>query len=351
MKAEQKDILRLNSLYQGQMPCYGELHDHAATGGTSDGRCTLEQWKADLTALEMDFGTILDHRQVRHMYLPAWDDGVFIGGTEPGTRILDGKGEKNSLHYNMIFSSPKPLEELLEEFTEFEFTGGQEGHFCYPKFTRERFCQLVDTVFAKGGFFVHPHPKSVMISDDPLDYWFRDGMGLEVFYTFHEEPGGESSCANYQLWNQLLALGKRVFATAGNDEHNKVSDKALTTIYAEEKNSRAYLPKLRKGDFTCGGVGIRMCVGKTAMGGKCDFAGQRLVLSVGDFHRSLCQPEHTYKIVLLDDTGEVFSREIDPAQSNYFAVDTDSSRRFYRAEVYDTARDFPIALGNPIWNL
>lgn len=350
MKAEKRDIARLDSLYRGQMPCYGELHDHAATGGTSDGHCTLEEWKENLEALDMDFATIVDHRQVRHMYLPEWDDGVFIGGTEPGTRISDGKGEKNSLHYNMLFADPKPLEELLEEFDEYEFTGGPEGHFIYPRFTRERFCHLVDRVLEKGGFFVHPHPKSVMISDDPLDYWFRDETGLEVFYTFHEEPGGEKSRVNYQLWTQLLALGKRVFATAGNDEHRKASDKALTTIYAEQKNSRAYLPKLRKGDFTCGGVGVRMCVGDTPMGGKCDFTGQRLVLSVGDFHRSLCHPDRTYRVVLLSDTGEVFGREISCGETAYFAIDADSTKKFYRAEVYDCAADFPIALGNPIWN-
>lgn len=106
-----------------------------------------------------------------------------------------------------------------------------------------------------------------MKSDNPLDYWFRDETGIEVFYTFRDEPGGERSRSNYKLWTTLLGLGKRLFATAGNNEHNIPSDKALTTIYASEKQSTAYVQQLRRGDFACGGVGIRMCVGDTPMGG------------------------------------------------------------------------------------
>ena len=350
MKASEQDIKCLESLYAGTKAYQGELHDHGATGGTSDGHNTLDEWKEELAALEMDFATIVDHRQVRHMYLPEWDKSIFIGGTEPGTRIEDGKGENNALHYNMLFADPEPLEELLEDFTEYEFTGGPEGHFIYPRFTRERFCHLVNRVFDKGGFFVHPHPTSVMISDDPLDYWFRDGMGLEVFYTYHDEPGGERSQANYQLWRQVLALGKRVYATAGNDEHRLPKDKALTTIYARKKDSHAFIAQLRAGNITCGGVGVRMCVGDTKMGGSCSFAGKRLVLSVGDFHRSLRHPDHTYRVVLLSDEGEALSREIRCDETTYFALDADDTKKFYRAEIYDNTQDFPIALGNPIWN-
>lgn len=351
MKAENADLQLLEALYEGKKPYYGELHDHAATGGTSDGHNTLEEWKQELAALSMDFATIVDHRQVRHMYLPEWDDSIFIGGTEPGTLIRDLECENNRLHYNMIFSRPQPLEELLTEFEEFQFEGGQEGHFRYPGFTRERFCRLVDRVLEKGGFFVHPHPADVMVSEDPLDYWFRDEVGMEVFYTFHEDISGERTAKNYRLWTQLLELGKRVYATAGNDEHRLPKDKALTTIYAPEKKSSAFVETLRTGNFVCGGVGIRMCVGDTVMGGKTDFAGKRLVLSVGQFHKSLVDPTHSYRMVLLDDTGEVCGREIDPSETAYLACNADSSKKFYRAEVFDTTKSLRIAIGNPIWNL
>ena len=346
----EKDIKLLESLYAGRTAYYGELHDHSASGGTSDGKLPLADWKTALQELGMDFATILDHKQVSHMYLPEWDNTVFIGGTEPGTKITDDEIENSIIHYNMIFARPEPLEELLNEFPEFKFEGGPEGHFGYPGFTRARFTELVNAVYEKGGFFVHPHPTSKMKSDNPLDYWFRDDTGLEVFYTFYQELGSERCQENFKLWKALLSLGKRVFATAGNDEHNVPKDKALTTIYSPEKHSESYIRQLRKGDFVCGGVGIKMCVGDTLMGGQTDFQGKRLVLCVDKFHKSLLHPEHTYRVELHDDTGSVLSEEFVPGEPAWFAIDADPTKKFYRAEVYDNEKEFPIALGNPIWN-
>lgn len=346
MNATEQDILHIEALYQNRSPYHGELHDHASTGGTSDGKRNLDHWKGAMEAYRMDFAAILDHRQVRHMYLPEWDDTLFISGTEPGTTIVDSGAEKKSVHYNMIFPSSEPLEDLLAAFPEFEFTGGSEGHFSYPKFTTERFCELIDAVKARGGFFVHPHPKQLMQSENPLDYWFCDETGIEVFYI---DLRHQHTANNYVLWTALLDLGKRVWACAGGDKHACAVDTALTTIYAEEKRGAAYLPHLRVGDFVCGPVGIRMSIGDTKMGGKCDFSGKRLVLSVKDFHKSVKNPEHTYSVKLLSDSGTVFEQEISCTEPAYFAIDTDNVR-FYRAEVFDTTANLRIAIGNPIWN-
>lgn len=350
MKPDKQDVDLLNKCYENRIACYGQLHDHSDSGGRSDGHCTLTEWKEGLAALSMDFATLVDHRQVLHMYQPEWDDRIFIGGTEPGTVIRDSKARNSMMHYNMIFSKPEQLQELLTEFTEYEYAGGREDTYRYSRFNIDRFGELIDAIREKGGFFVHPHPKQLTESDDPLDYWFRDETGLEVFYTFHQELDGEFTQANYKLWTDLLALGKRVWATAGNDEHRAPSVKAMTTIFSPEKHSRAYIACLRRGDFVCGGVGIRMCIGDTAMGGKCDFAGQRLVFSVGDFHESQVKPEHAYRVDLLDDTGVIFSSPVDPGQTVYFAADVDASRKFYRVEVFDTTEELRIAIGNPIWN-
>ena len=347
MNATEQDILHLEELYQNRKPYHGELHDHALTGGTSDGKRNLDHWKGAMEAYRMDFAAILDHRQVRHMYLPEWDDTLFICGTEPGTSIIDSGADDKCVHYNMIFPSPEPLMDLLESFPEYEFTGGPEGHFRYPKFTTERFCELIDAVKARGGFFVHPHPKQQMKSQNPLDYWFRDETGLEVFYV---DLRRQYTADNYVLWTTLLDLGKRIWACAGGDKHACAVDTALTTIYAEEKRGSAYIPHLRIGDFVCGGVGIRMAIGDTKMGGKCDFAGKRLVLSVKDFHRSVKNPEHTYRVDLLSDSGVVFSKEISCEEPAYFAIDTEDVR-FYRAEIFDATQNLRIAIGNPIWNV
>lgn len=349
MLPTEKELLHLNSLYQNRRAFHGELHDHSASGGTSDGKRPLMHWRGAMEALGIDFAAILDHKQVRHMYLPEWEDGVFLGGTEPGTRhIVDIPIEKNGLHYNIIFEGPKPLEELLSEFPEFEFTGGAEGHFKYPDFTKARFCELIDAVKKKGGFFVYPHPKQVAVSDDPLHYWFCDDIAMEVFYVSMDSNYTKE---NYRLWTDLLSLGKRVWASAGCDLHACATDQALTTIYAEEKKNAAYIKHLRMGDFVCGPVGIRMCVGDTLMGGTCKFGKDRLILSVGDFHRSVKNPEHTYRVDILSDRGVVCSKEFSCDDELCLAIDTSADVKFYRAEVFDLNRDLRIAIGNPIWNV
>ena len=347
MKAFKKDVALIDAHYEGRKPFYGELHDHTSCG---DGKNTLAQWKTGMEALGMDFATIVDHRQVEHMYHRDFIDGMFLGGTEPGTWITDMPDDTGRMHYNMIFADPEPLEELLLEFPEYEFGGNITDRFKYPRFTRERFTRLVQTVLAKGGFFVHPHPTSLMASDNPVDYWFADGTGLEVIYAYHETRDGERTRKNYKLWTDLLAAGKRVFATSGCDEHHMPSDKALSTVYARRRCSRSYLEQLRKGDFVAGPVGIRMCVGDTVMGGKCSFAGKRLVLKIGDFHRCVYDAGHTYRLDLYAGAKRVFKKDITCYEDTYFAFHAKEDVPFYRAEVWDTTLNSRIALGNPIWN-
>ena len=336
----------LEKLYEGRTVYHGELHDHSNSGGTSDGKCPLEEWPEKMRALEMDFAAILDHRQVRHIYQPVWEDGLFIPGTEPGTRITDSGAENKSMHYNILLRERDDLAKLLDRFPEYEFTGGIEGHFVYPSFTRERFCALIDAVLGMGGFFVHPHPKQLMQSENPADYWFRDGMGIEVFYISLDS---EETKRNYALWTDLLALGKKIYATAGCDLHAEPHDTALTTLYAGARSAKAYLPALAAGDFVCGPVGIRMAVGETRMGGTCSFGDKRLVISVGDFHRSVKDPAHKYRADVLNESGVVTSFPVDPREYAWFSMDAGDCA-FYRAEVFDETRNLRIAVGNPIWN-
>ena len=344
---QSQENARLLALYQGRRVYHGEMHDHSASGGTSDGKCTLAQWREQLSTLKMDFAAILDHRQIRHMYQPEWEDGLFIPGTEPGTEITDSGARDAHLHYNMLLPDRGLFEGLLSEFPEYEFTGGIEGHFIYPTFTRERFGQLIDAVLARGGFFVHPHPKLIMDSDDPLDYWFRDNTGIEVFY---RNMDSEYTEANYPLWLNLLKMGKRVFACAGGDLHSETVNTALTTLYAEAHSAKAYLPHLRAGDFTCGSVGIRMCVGDTKTGGICALEGQRLTVCAADFHESVRFDGHAYRLDILTDQGLLYSQAISCEEENFVTL-TLPACAFVRAEVFDVTRNLRIAIGNPIWNI
>lgn len=342
-----EDKRYLESFYQGCSVYHGELHDHSNSGGTSDGKLPFEEWPGKLAALKMDFAAILDHRQVRHMYLPEWEDGLFIAGTEPGTHISDSNAEVNGMHYNILLPHRDELASLLEAFPEYGFTGGTEGHFEYPDFTRERFCRLIDAVKARGGLFVHPHPRQVMQSENPCDYWFRDETGMEVFYNDMES---EKTKANYLLWTALLEAGKRIWPCAGCDKHSEPGDSALTTIYASEKSSAGFLKHLSKGDFTCGPVGIRMCIGDTVSGGSCVFDHKKLIICVDDFHVSVRKPENTYRLDILSDQGVVRSQMIRCDEPAWLVLDTENAR-FYRAEVFDETRKLRIAVGSPIWNI
>lgn len=347
MIATAADIGHLDTVYEGRRAFHGELHDHAKTGGTSDGQCPLSLWRREMKELEMDFAAIVDHKQVLHMYHPNWEDGLFIGGTEMATTLHGCKAQLPQLHYMMLFEGPEPLEELFNEFPEFEYTGGHDGHATYCDWELGRFKELIAAVKAKGGFFVHPHPKSVMVSDDPLDYWFADETGIEVFCN---DYNSDNTKHDYKLWLALLEAGKRVWATAGSDYHRAPYTNALTTIYAKERTNKEFLSYLRVGDMICGHAGIRMAIGDTRMGGKCSFEGQRLVFSVGDFHKSILRPGHKFRVDLRNEKGELFRHEVIPGETAYFACDTDPSCRFYRIEVVDDTQKLRIAIGNPIWN-
>lgn len=348
--AGEADISQLEKLYEGRNPYQGEFHDHANTGGTSDGKMSLEDWKMNLLVNDMDFATIADHRQVLHMRLPEWDNNLFIGGTEAATTITDSQATQNNLHYNMLFSAPEQLETVLNTFPlKFAFF---QDHFSYLSFTTEEFEALAKFVTENGGFFVHVHPKgkSYMQSDNPLDYCFGDYTGIEVLCGYYGNMTAEENQDALKLWTDLLALGKKVYATSGSDSHNASNTVSLTTIYAEKSDAETYLNRVRRGDFTAGPVGIRMSIGDTCTGGTTDFQGKRLVVSVGEFHSRECMPGHTYRIDIYSDQGLVASREIPGTGTSYMALDADDSVKFYRAEVYDVTSQYQVAIGNPIWN-
>lgn len=349
--ATAEDIAFLDGMYAGRQVHHGEMHDHANTGGTSDGKQDLNSWRTYMSAQDMDFATIVDHKQSLHMYLEEWDEAYFIGGSEAMTLVQDLEDATyNKMHYNMIFTDPKGLEEIVTEFQEFLYI---DNHFSYPTMKKERVMELAAAIREKGGMFVHVHPKAnnYIVSENPLDYWFGDETGLEVFYGYSGyAPAQGTTERNYKLWTDLLAMGKRVWATAGSDKHNTANTDALTTVYTAEANGAAYLERFRQGDFVCGPVGIRMAIGDATMGGQATFDGNRVVFSVGDFHPTAYFKTDVYRVDLLDDQGVVFSQEFDPTQTTYFAVDAEATAKFYRVEVHNVTTGRIHAIGNPIWN-
>ena len=351
--ATQEEIALLEKLYEGRIPLHGEFHDHAATGGTSDGRTPLQGWKEIMAIKDMDFTTLVDHRQVLHMRLPQWDNQYFVGGTEAAT-FVGGQSDQCTqwqLHYNMIFSNPESLEVVLNQFPDnYRY---KDDHFEYLNFKRPVFMELVKAVLDNGGFFTHVHPlgDSYIVSTNPEDYWFGDGMGFEVLCGYYGNMDAIDNQEARYYWIQMLDMGKRVFATAGSDSHSLSNTVSLSTFYCKEHSAEEIVKTARTGNFTAGPVGIRMCMGENMTGSVCSFENQRLVVSVNDFHSQEHDKNHTYRIDVYTDAGLVASQELtDTSVANYFAMDVDPASRYYRVELFDVTEDYIFALSNPIWN-
>ena len=356
--SNEKEIAQLEELYKGRKKYQGDLHNHSDSGGRSDGKVPLTLWPSFvMSKLDMDFAVIVDHRQVNHMRLPGWDPTRFIGGTEPATRILDEHLVKGSMHYNMVFTDPAALENVLMAFPEYDYRPDPSNPgmntFDYAKFYSPRFREVAQKVWDEGGFFCHVHPKheGYMISDDPLDFYFGEHTGIEVmtgdsrYYDMHFEGNRKG----YQLWVDLLNLDKRVYATFGSDDHRISSANCLSTIYSEAKHAMSFVKYLRSGDFTAGPVGIRMAMGDVTVGGETEFAGKRLAISVGDFHAKAVKPDHKYRLDVFNENDLVYSQEIDHTKNTYVVLDAENCK-YYRANVYDVTDDCIFAVGNPIWN-
>lgn len=406
-KAKRADIDALLAAYPDRTIRYGEMHNHSDAGPTADGWYSLATWKTEMQKLGMSFAAIVDHKQVAHMYHKDWctqatedSDVVFIGGSEPGTSILDSKAVQTSMHYNMLMNDPQKLLDIVRSNGKFcikaakyeafnwnlkfgatnkagtydpaDYTRDPEGIlqcWTYPKFTTEEFGKLADTIYEAGGLLVHVHPKysSYLVSDDPLDYFFGNVMGIEIFTGDKPErnPGFANNEDAYQMWVDLLAAGKRAYATSGCDNHRLPSAYALTSMYASRlPDSDEYMGYIHNGNFAPGWVGIRMKLGDAVMGGKTSFAGNRLVFSVGDMYCNAQtqnsdayamfdpnhNPEHTYLMQLYDEKGVCFEEQIDPSTMHYFALDADPAAKFYRIVVWDMTQKIRVGVGNPIWN-
>ncbi len=345
---EEADFSALDAVYEGRKVYYGDQHVHTASGGRSDGKVPMKDWPAKMDALKLDFAIIVDHHQMRGYFLPEWDEERFVMGTEPGTMI---KGLDTAywacMHYNMLFPHKYGLAMVLANFPEFKFEGDElTGSFGYPNFTKERFMELVKYVQSIGGIFVHPHPKALMASNNPLDFYFGEHMFLEVMtgsYTTH------ATYRSYDLWVDLLKLGKHVFASGGSDSHTEPTNVAVSTMYSKEKSGRAFFDVMHSADYAVGAVGMQMCIDGVPMGSELEWReGMKLTLRVGDFFEPAFRDGDAYELRIITDKGLAYSSIYDGKTSQEISLEV-QKRAFYRAEIFDLSGNYRIAVGNPIW--
>lgn len=338
---------RLDALYAGMKVYYGDFHCHSNSGGTSDGKTPIEEYAAGMDRMGVDFAAIVDHLQMRHFFLPCWDETRMICGTEPSTYLLGtNRPEKaRAFDYTMIFPDKTGLRKVLEQFPFYEFGGAWDDSFARADLTWEQLKQVFRAVCEVGGLMAHAHPRQMMDSDDPLDYCFADDMWLE---TVHVDNQAYSTMQNRALWVKLLNLGKRMRTYGSSDSHAGVSNRGLTGVYSPRHFSTDIFEQVRSGNCTAGGVAVRMCIGDAPMGSEISYTpGRILSISVDGFHPAHYCADAVYSLRVYTDAGLAFVREFKGTQV-HLGLPV-QQRMYYRAEIWNESDGYPVALTNPIW--
>ena len=345
------DFSAMDALYEGKRAYRADQHMHTNCGGSSDGTYPMNKWVAKMDELGVDFAFVVDHMQMRGFFLPEWDTDRFVYGTEPGTKITDPKGckypEYMYFHYNMHFPHEYGLAMLLANFPEFKFHGDElTGRFGYPKFTRERFEEMVAYIHKIGGMISHPHPASMLASTDPLDYYFGERTYLETLYY---SPSCVESFRNYELWCKILDLGKHVLASGGTDAHGTPHGSVVSTFYCPERTGKAAFDCMKSGDYAVGDFGMKMCVDGNPMGSENAYRdGGILTLRVEDGFARHLKDNTAYELRIYSDKGLVYASIFDGKHPQALALKV-QNRRFYRAEVFDLTHGYRVGVGNPVW--
>ena len=360
--ASAEEVAALEKLYEGRVAYHGDIHVHTKSGEKSDGKLPLDMWADAMKALKVDFVAVADHRQTTHYDHEAWDDNIFIGASEGGMRVnsVNPDAGVQSVHTNYIFPTQEGMEDFLQAFPLYftwnSFTGHYQDWGCGNVFSREKMVEVIEYIQDHGGFFVLLHPTSPNATEGPksgelMDFWWADGVGFEVFFGYYgpsETYQGTKDA--YEVWKQLLAAGKKIYATAGSDTHTNPYVEALSTVYVTEKSAQNYVDCLRAGDFTPCPIGIRMAIGDTLMGGTTSFEGEKVIFSVGDFHSYVTDKRSNFRAVLVSDKGTVTTQNFTADETVYFSMDAEADAKYYYVEIYDADADLLIGIGNPIWN-
>lgn len=344
--AVEADFAALDQLYEGRMALHGDFHTHTNSGGTSDGKTPLAEFAEQLKALNLDFAAVVDHRQMRHFFLPEWDEEMLIPGTEPSTNLQGTNARYSSMDYTMIFPDKEGLGKVMENFPEFQYSGGTEGKYVYPKFEKQRLMELGEYIWSIGGLMSHAHPKQLMASHDPLDYYLGENVAIE---TVHADVSAFGTKQNRDLWVNLLKLGKRVTTHGSSDTHAEAKACAQTTVFAHKRHSTDIFNLVRAGDCTAGAWGIQMTIDGCAMGSSLPYRqGQTLLVRAGEHHSAGWQPDTVYCLKVYTDRGLAYAVEFDGKAGIELALPV-KNRNYYRVEITNESDGLLVALGNPIW--
>ena len=193
---------------------------------------------------------------------------------------------------------------------------------------------------------VHAHPKTMLVSSDPLDYYFGEHSFIETIY---DTVYTAATRNNYKLWQDILALGKHVYASGGSDSHTDTKNSALAAFYTEKRHSSLFFERMKKGDFNVGSMGIKMCIGEHPMGAETAFEdGMILSIRVCDYFDCDRQDNTVYALRVFTDEGLAFESDFDGSEAQSLQIKV-KRRKFYRADIYDKTHECVVGISNPIW--
>lgn len=342
------DFSALENYYLNRKPFYCDMHVHSKSGGTSDGWVDIADWPKEMAEQKVDFVAIADHRQMRHFFLPEFDDTKFFYANEPEALLKEKNVKFDKLHYNMIFPDKYGLKKVLEKFSDkYEFSGDElTGSFIYKDFTHAELSAVAEYISKIGGMFVHAHPMAMLVSDDIENFCFGDKSYIEIF---SDDYSGALSVNNWKLWTKLINLGKKVYNISGSDSHAHCKNSCVNVVYAEEKINSSLYPYFKKGDFSSGGMGVKMMLGKTAMGGTATFnENDNLLIVIDDLFEVYKDKNKRFLVNVITDKGIAYSCRYDAKEKLKIALKS-KERKFYRVEVIDLDYRTPFGVSNPIW--
>ena len=342
------DYSAIDAYYEGCRAYYGDQHVHTDCGGTSDGHYPMKDWVAKMDELGLDFAIVVDHRQMRGYFLPEWSEERFVMGTEPGTHFSDRSYLPNdSLHFNMVFPHKYALAMVLANFPEFQFRGDElTGSFGYPAFTTDRFKELNAYLRSIGGMLVHAHPKLLLASNDPLDYYAGEHSYLETIVNGYGAHGAFRAC---DLWEKILNLGKHMYASGGSDTHGNVTNGCPSTFYTKRRFHTDFVERMYAGDYAVGGVGVKMMIDGHPMGSELSFKpGMKLSLRVGDFHPATFRENTAYELQILTDKGVAYASMFNGREPQEVSLEV-QDRIYYRVVIWDLTHGYRVCVSNPIW--
>lgn len=216
----------------------------------------------------------------------------------------------------------------------------------YASFTPERFAELGRFIYSLGGLMVHAHPKQMLSSDNPMDYYFGENVPLE---TILGDADAYDTWQNLGVWEALLKLGKRVHTHGDSDTHGAAKNRAITTVYATERKGAAILREVREGDCAAGAIGIKMAISGARMGSSLPYReGLTLAIQLDDYYKATMLDDTVYCLKVYTERGLAYASEFSGKQPQHLSIPV-KDRKYYRVEVTNESDGSIVSVSNPIW--